>query len=72
MPADYEASRRRDERFAKRFLFTLLVLALAVHLLAAGLYLAAGRPTLIAACGTVDIVLGLVAFAVWLSGKIIK
>lgn len=72
MPADYEASRRRDQRFVRRFLFVVGLLALLVHVVAAALWLQAGAVTLAYACVTVDTVLGIVAGAVWLSGKAVQ
>lgn len=72
MPADYAASRERDRRFERRFLFVLASLVLIVHALGVLLAAAAGRWTLLGGCFTLDAVVLIVAGLAWLSGKIFR
>ena len=72
MPADYEASRQRDRRFERRFLFVLGMLFLIVHVLGAALAAGAGRWTLLGGCFTLDAVIITVSVLAWLSGKLIR
>lgn len=71
MPADYEASRQRDARFARRFLFTLLAVYALLHVLA-GLAVLDGLHTLAYLLISIDSVAVFIAGAYWLSGKIFR
>jgi hypothetical protein len=71
MPADFEASRRRSERDARRLLFTMAAAYFAVHVIAS-ISAAYGSSGLLAALVAIDLVLLFIAFAFWLSGKIFR
>ena len=72
MPADYEASRRREARFLRRFLFTVAAFWLTLHLAAGAIYLADNNPGPLGVLLTLDVVAAIVGGAFWLSGRVFK
>lgn len=72
MPADYEASRQRDARFARRFTFTVAAFWLTLHAAAAAVYSSTNNPAPLGVLFTLDIVAVVIGAAFWLSGKIFR
>lgn len=72
MPADYNASRRRDARFARRFAFVLLVLdGLALGLFGALALATSASGPLLGWC-SVNGAVALTVSLAWLSGRVIR
>lgn len=67
---NHEASRRREARFLRRFLFTVAAFWLTLHLAAVAIYLADNNPGPLGVLLTLDIVAAIIGGAFWLSGKI--
>lgn len=72
MPADYEASRQRDRRFARRTLFALLALDGLLFGLFGALALSTGALEPLKALTSVNLAVLVVALLVWISGKVVR
>jgi hypothetical protein len=72
MPADYEASRQRDARFARRFTFTVAAFWLTLHAAAAAVYSSTNNPAPLGVLIMLDGAAAGVGGALWLSGRIFR
>ncbi len=72
MPADYRASRDRDARFLRRFLFTTGAFWLTLHAASLLIYTSTNNPAPLGVLFTLDVVAAVIGGAFWLSGKVFR